>query len=376
MTDNTGGLARSIASVHESTHSYDAFTIATIARGTLVTPSTVLRRLAFHASVAIVLLTVPVGSEAQNSLGPLRTSEQNPLYRMLGTQDAEGADPVAPGTYRVDFSTAYSNIFETSSGPGFGHLFDFEQMINSLTLRYGLDDAVEVGGGVALYSSWGGFLDGFISGFHRAFGFPNGGRGQRENGEYRLYLEHDLEGPRAVYLDLPRRTFDFENLQVFGKWRFAGAVGDRWATSLRGAVRVDGGPLESGRLSGSAAILARYSPEPIHLHAALGVSSLNAPDELEPITKDAALFFSGAFEWSVKRNLSLLAQLVGSTSYVEGFSPGDLSGIPLNLTFGIEGLTGGGWGWQASFAEDILFGGPSVDFTVDLELSKTFQAGS
>jgi Protein of unknown function (DUF3187) len=293
---------------------------------------------------------------------------------MLGTQNAESADPVAEGTYRADFSTAYSNIFETSSGPGYGHLFDFEQMINTLTVRYGLDDAIEVGGGVGLYSTWGGFLDGFISGFHRVFGFPNGGRGQRPNGDYRFFLQND-EGSNDLLLDLSKETFAFENLQLFGKWKFGGETGGRWATSLRGAVRMDGGPLESGRWSGSAALLARYSPDPIHLHATIGVSTLNAPEELAPVTKDSALFFSTALEWSVKHNLSLLGQLVGSTSYVEGFAPGDLSGMPLNLVFGVEGLTDGGWGWQVSFAEDILFGGPSVDFTVDAELSKSFQAG-
>jgi hypothetical protein len=329
----------------------------------------------FAAVLSALVVLLPTPAWGQTSLGPLRTSEQNPLYRLLGTQDAEGADPVAEGTYRLDFSTSYSNVFETSNGPDYGHLFDFEQMVNSLTVRYGFREAVEVGGALGLYSSWGGFLDGFISGFHRTFGLPNGGRGQRPNGDYTFFLEHDPQGPNGVRLDLPKRTFSFENLQLFGKWRFAGDSAGRWATSLRTAVRVDGGPLESGRWSGSAALLARYSPEPIHLHGTVGVSTLNAPDELEPVTTDATVFFSTALEWSVKRNLSLLAQLVGSTSYVKGFAPGDLSGIPLNLIFGIEGLTEGGWGWQVSFAEDVLFGGPSVDFTVNAELSKTFQTG-
>ena len=144
-----------------------------------------------------LLLLFPPGAAAQESAGPLRTSEQNPLYRLLYVPETEPAAPLREGALRFELSSSYSNILEASNRVSHAHLFDLEQMTNSLAVRYGWTDAFEVGARVGWYTGWGGFLDPFISGFHNFFGLPNGGRGQRPDGAYVLLLEHDgLEGGR------------------------------------------------------------------------------------------------------------------------------------------------------------------------------------
>ena len=88
------------------------------------------------AGVLLALLVLlPVGVRGQGSAGPLRTSEQNPLYRLLYVPEAEPADPVGEGALRFEFSTSYSNVLEASNRPNHAHLFDLEQMTNSLAMR-------------------------------------------------------------------------------------------------------------------------------------------------------------------------------------------------------------------------------------------------
>jgi hypothetical protein len=282
---------------------------------------------------------------------------------------------IGDGVFRVELSTSYSNVFEASNGAEYGHLFDLEQMVNAVSARYGVGETLEIGASAGMHTGWGGFLDSFISGFHDLFGLPNGGREQRPEGEYRLYLSRSGEdSENAVGVDVGRKVW-FEDLQVFGKWRFHGDGAAPFAASLSGVVRGAAGPLDAGRLGASAAVLGRWSPGPVHVHASAGLALLTPPDDVAPVARNATQFFTLAAERELWwEGTAFLAQLGGSSPYVRRVSAGDLRGVPMNLVFGFAGLTDGGWGWQLSFAEDILADGPSVDFTVDLEVSRLFGA--
>ncbi len=315
----------------------------------------------------------PTLALAQKPIGPLSTSEQNPLYRLLFVPGVESADPVAEGTFRIEFSTSYSNVFEASERRAHAHLFDLEQMTNSLTLRYGLGASFEVGGRVGLYTGWEGFLDPVITGFHDLFGLPNSGRENQPEDQYQLVLEHeDLRGG-SVALDSRRRTFSVEDIRLRAKWRFFGEHEDPLVVSLGGALRRAGGPLDAGRMDGAVSLYGRLSAEPLRFHGSAGLTLANPPLELTPITAERAAFFSTAIEYAVRPRLSVIGQVSGSTSYFRRFEGGELDGIPLNLTVGAAGRSASGWGWQVSFSEDLLPTGPAVDFTLDVQLSRTFR---
>ena len=319
-------------------------------------------------------LTPPALISAQMPVGPLSTSEQNPLYRLLHVPDWESADLVEEDAVRIEFSTAYSNIFEASERERHTHLFDLEQMTNSLTLRFGMSASLELGARVGLYTGWEGFLDPAISRFHSLFGLPDGGRETQPEGQYRLDLEHDDLVSGAADLGAVPRTLALEDVRIHAKWRFHGGPGRPTAASLRGALRVAGGPLSGGRLDGAVTAHGRWSTGRLHIHASTGLTVANPPSKLAPITSRHAVLFMAATEYSGWRRLSVLAQLSGSTSYFKGFDGGELGQIPLTLTVGAGGQTDGGWGWQFSFAEDLLPTGASVDFTLDLELSRTLAS--
>ena len=333
-------------------------------------PGSVVARPVSACLLLALLVFLPVAARGQAFAGPLRTSEQNPLYRLLYAPETEPSDPVGEGALRFELSTSYSNILEASHRPSHSHLFDLEQMTNSLAMRYGWTTSLEVGARVGWYMGWGGFLDPFISGFHDFFGLPNGGRDHRPNGDYLVFLEHEeLEG-RSFPLATGERELSLEDVRVFAKWRIRGGARDASSLSLRAALRRTAGPVAPGRIDGALSLHGRLSRGSVVLHGSSGLTFPNPPRELKPLTAPRAAFFSGTFECGRWSALSLLAQVRGSTSYVRGFTGGELRGFPLNLGLGMGGLMAGGWGWQISFSEDLIPSGPAIDFTVDVEVSR------
>ena len=324
------------------------------------------------ASVVGAMLLLGASGEARaqaTALGPLRTSEQNPLYRFFYVPDVEGADVVEPGRLRIDAAASYSNIFERSRSEGHDQLFDMERLTNALTLRYGVGSSFEVGARIDLQTGWGGFLDGFISGFHGTFGFPNGGRELEPEDQYRLYLNG--EDPPVLF-DLDRRTFALEDVRLFGKWRFLGSPEERTSLALRGTLRRSSGPLDPGRVDGAATFLGRVSGEDLTFHFGIGATTLDAPAVLEPVTASAAAYASAAVEAGLHPSVAFVVQGTAGTPYVSGFDDGELDRFPSTLVLGFAGRSGDEWSWQVSFAEDFPPDSPSVDFTVDLQLGRTF----
>lgn len=329
-----------------------------------------------HPLLFSLLLIAAPGQAWAQPVGPLQTSEQNPLYRMLYVPDAEAADLVGEGLLRIDLSTSYSSMFEADDHPRHSHLFDLEQMTNSLTLRYGLSPSVEVGARIGLYTDWRGFLDRPISGFHDFFGFPNAGREQRPNNEYLFLFAHDALAAGQIGPEAEGRAFSLETVGLNAKWRFYGEGVDSNALSLSGAIQRTGGPLDEGRLGGAVLLHGRASTEShFHFHGSAGLTFAHAPVPLRSITRDHAVFFSTAAEYRLRPRFSLIAQINGSSNYFKGFDGGEFDKIPLNLVLGLGATTERGWRWQLSFAEDLIPSGPAVDFTADFELSKTVFGG-
>lgn len=307
----------------------------------------------------------------QASYGPLTTAEQNPLYRFFHVPSPESADLVDPGNLRMQLNTSYSNIFERSGSARHDQLFDLEQMTNTVAVRYGIARPLEAGAALSLHTGWGGFLDPFISGFHRMFGFPNGGREEEAGGQHRIHL---VGVDPQVWIDLPQRTLDPESVRGFLQWRFLGATTASSAVSLRGELRrsVDG--IDPGRMDAALSMHARYTGEGVFLHGSLGVTTLDAPAPLEPVATDRATFFSFGVEGMVRPRLSFIGQMTGTTPYLEGFDAGELSGMPVTFALGFAGETGGGWEWQASFVEDFPPNSPSADLTLNLGIARSLRA--
>lgn len=320
---------------------------------------------------SLVAGLVAPASAQWRPLGPFRAGEHNPLYRLFLVHHADGADVVDRGSFRAESSVAYSNIFELSRSPTHFQRFDMERMTNSFTVRYGAAPRLEVGGRIGIHTSWGGFLDPFVSGFHDFFGFPNGNREDFPDGEYEFLL---MDTRRRVRLDVPRSSPGLEDLRLFAKRSFGGDDDGSSATAVRATFRLASGTFTGGgaRPDVSVAGLHRRSWGRFHLHLQAGVTSLNAPPELDPVARNVAGIYSAAAEVNIVPALSFLAQGVGSTPYVEGFDDTVLDRGSMNLVLGFAGTVGTSWRWTFSFAEDVPPNSPSADFTLDLGVSRAF----
>ncbi len=311
------------------------------------------------ASSAVLLLgslwAAPPGA-AQAPLGPLRTAEQNPFYRLFYVPDAEGADVIGAGRTRIELSSSYSSVFEHSASANHLQLFDMEQLTNAVTVRWGVGPTLELGARADLYTAWGGFLDSLISGLHDALQVSDAGRQNQPEGQYRFLLFH---GGQNVLLDVPQRSLKLEELRAFAKWQWYGSGGGPLSMSLKGVLRHYVGSVDPGRTDAALAILARLSR--------------GKPTSMGMLGRRASARHAGSRSWcrTWPPHLSVLAQLVGGSRYVQGFSVADLNSIPMNVAVGLAGATETGWAWQLSFAEDIPPRSPSVDFIVDLEISRT-----
>jgi hypothetical protein len=303
------------------------------------------------------------------SFGPLRTSERNPLYHLFLTPVVRGADVEARGSTWLQLANAYSNIFEYNSSALVRQRFDLERLSTTLTLLHGLLPGLEVGLQVGVQHSWSGFLDPFIQGVHGAFGLPNADREKVPNNLYRVRLTGaGAEGP--VYLDLPGGTA-LEAPRVLAGWRLLGGPGSSHVLSLRGVVKLPMGeaPASTGRSDAALLVASRHSWRRVHLHLSVGGVALDPTSELEPLVRSQALLASAALEVSVARSASLLAQFSGGSRYTRGAGFPELDRPPVNFGVGAAGRWGG-WGWQVSFSEDLPPNSPSVDFTLDLQVSR------
>ncbi len=330
-----------------------------------------LRYTAVLLSAALVLAS-PARSRAQApSHGPLSSEEGAPLQRLGYTPMTEGADPVGAGLLRADLWMGYSNIFEQDSAADHNLYLDLERLLTAMTVRYGIAEAVEVGARATFQTDWGGFLDGVVEELHDALGLGNRSRPDFPRGAYGQSLQ---DGDGRVLVELPRRTFGLEDVRLFGKWRAYRSGDGRRALSFRAVARVPTGMNVVGteRSDVGLMVLARLGWRRWHVHALAGGSSVRRSPELRDVLTGRQAFFAAAVEYPLRPTLSAVVQATGATQLLRSFDDHDVDGAPLNVIVGLTGLAGTGWRWELAFQEDAPPRGPSLDFTLQLALSRTW----
>jgi len=321
-------------------------------------------------SCALLLLlgcpaAAPILAGGHETLGPLRVGERNPLFRRFYMPRAEPAAPAAAGTWTVELGGDYANVFERAGDGVFFQEFDMEALLGDLTLRRGLPGGWEAGADLQIHHYERGFLDPWIQDFHDAFGLANDTRDEVDDGGYRFLLERLGE---AALLDTPRQKAAFADPILFAKR----ALGSRW--SAKAAVKL---PLGEDAISTNkidAALEALYHRDwgRWRGHFQLAAITVNAPDVLADIARDAALFGMAAVERALGPRWAAIAQVDANTPLFADTGLETLDEPPVNLTLGLAGAWGRHWRWQAAFAEDLIAKGPSVDIAFHFRLARTF----
>jgi hypothetical protein len=290
---------------------------------------------------------------------------------MSYTHTTDAADLLPRGRFQADLWMGYSNIFERDSTQTHDLFLDLERLISTVGVRYGLTDAVEVGGRLSWETSGGGVLDDFISGWHQSLGLGNADRAKYPSGRYVQRLR-DRSG--NVRLDLPRRTMGLHDVRLFAKWRVLGAAAGARVLSLRAAARLPAPENRVGAQRSDVALMAltRLSRGRWHVHATVGGATVRAARDYEGLLRSSSWFADLALERNLTDAFSALVQYSLATPRLRGVGQPEVDGPPGNLVFGAAGTLGRSWRWDVSFQEDVPATSPSVDFTLGVGLRRTW----
>lgn len=330
--------------------------------------------------LVFLLAAAPQLAEARDwaGFGPISVRTQNPVYlQTLGLTPGR-AEVLPEGTIEVRIDSAYTNIFERESNRGAALDLDLEYWRLAPWVTYGLRDDLQVGLEIPLVNFTGGFLDGFIQRFHKAFGFPNAGRESVPNGRYSFRFDAGGQ-TRFNYGTMPMGLGD---VALHFKQQLTGEERDLPAMALFADIKFPTGEASRGLGNGSPDFGFGFAVEStwkrLHGYANVMGVATGGNNDYNDYMYGGMFAFMVAGELTLLPSWSLVVQLNGSTPLLAHAGLEDWDGVPLDLVVGFKGeekklLGGQDFIWQFGFAEDVTSVGPSPDFTVFLSLGLRFD---
>ncbi len=329
-------------------------------------------------TAALCAIAIPARAKEYPAFGPLTIHNQNPIYlQTLGLEPTRATVlPVGSLEARVDL--AYSNIFEQGQSAAHRLNLDMELMRLALHLAYGLRSDLELGLEVPFFHSGGGFLDAFIQDFHRFFHLPNGGRDRVPNNEYHYQF---FSGGSLIY-NIPSQSFMIGDIAVRIKHHFvdetAAVPGIAWFADFKLPSGSNGRGTGSDGFDFGMGLAMEKTWKRLHGYLNMQYILSGADNPLADYMRRTMFAFAAAVEVTLLDTWSIIAQLDGSTPLLTGTGMEAWDGVPMDLIIGFRGCESGLIGghdliWQAGFSEDVLSGGPSVDFTAFLSIGIRFH---
>jgi len=175
----------------------------------------------FLLSVAVLAFFPQTGLAKISLLAPFATSNRYPIVQVYGLPYAGDGSVVAPWQVEGRATLEIANTFSEEDDDGEfldseSVFLDGEMYRLALAARLGLPHGLEVGCEIPLVMNSGGFLDGFIEGFHETFGFPNGNRDKYPQDKFSYKYtrnEQDL-------LDITNDTAGLGDIRLTASWQF------------------------------------------------------------------------------------------------------------------------------------------------------------
>ena len=291
---------------------------------------------------------------------PLAIRNLSPVGILYGLPRPMGGHVLRSGaTHR--FTAEIVSNFTSAVARSEAAYFDGETSVWSYRHRRAVGAGWEAGLDVPYVVHNGGFLDGFIDGWHAAFGLPDAGRYDVPTDQLNLTVQAD--GSTLVRVDRP--TDGIGDVTLFAGRRLSGAANSELA--LRALAKVPTGEL--GRLSGSGA--ADYAawldysvnPRGLATSIAVGLARLGDGDMARQRRYVAVGHFglSGSY-----RGLTLIGQLDYHGRLLDG-SLDELGGANLQGTLGGRLDIGSSFVLELGIVEDLLGAGTS-DVVVHMSL--------
>jgi hypothetical protein len=300
---------------------------------------------------------------------PFQTANQSPLVRIFGLPAIGAASVLPAGRIEGTLSLDASNNFAPGFAAGESVMLDGETYRFALAARYGIAPGFEVGLTMPLLTNSGGFLDGFIEGFHDFFGFSQGER--KSYPKDRLLYEYTRAGDSKVLVN--DGSTGIGDIRLSGAWRLYddGRENPR-QVALHGSIKFPTG--NSHRLFGSGstdfALWVTASDDyrlplgHLTLYAAGGGLVMTDGDVLRDQQRNLVGFGSLGVGWSPLEWLALKIQADGHTSFYSGSDLVQVNGGSVQLT------TGGTIGFTRDTFLDV---GISEDVVVDASPDVVFH---
>ncbi|MBE0596324.1 MAG: DUF3187 family protein [Desulfuromonadales bacterium] len=198
-----------------------------------------------HRTLLTLLLLLPAAPLAALEITPFRVTNQTPLVQIFGLPPAAGGQTLETGRSELLLAVDVASHFTNNSRGDESIVLDGETYRYTLALRRGLSSGLEVGVEIPWVAHSGGFLDGFIEGWHDFFGLPQGGRDRAPRDQ--LFFEYRENG--AVELQRVDSADGLGDIRLTAAWPLRKRSPSSTAAALHASLKLPTG--DSDRLLGS-----------------------------------------------------------------------------------------------------------------------------
>ena len=314
---------------------------------------------------------------ADMEITPFRTVNQSPVAQIYGLPAESSATVTPAGRLTVVLSQDIASGYTVSSNAGEQITLDGESYRWTLAARYGINEQFEAGIDIPYILYGGGFLDGFVDGWHTTFGLPRGGRDTapknrlsyryRKNGIERLTMDQAGSGIGDISVSLGMKLYDDRPTAAHDALalRFSVKLPSGDSSTLKGSGSTD----FALSLCGSMNNFTEWGS--LGVFGSVGGMAMTRGDVLADQQNNLAGFGTLGLGWGPAEWISFKVQLNAATALYHGSSLDELSKVSLLLVSGGALRLPGGYLLDIGVSEDVAVA-TAPDVAFHLALSKQF----
>lgn len=324
------------------------------------------------AAVLAAILATTAAPAAAVEITPFQIRNGSPLVQIFGLPATGDPFVVQQGKGEVGLSLNAASNFAKDSNANEQILLDGETYRYALSLKYGLFPGLEAGVEIPYYQYGGGFMDGFIIGWHDTFQMSQGGRDRAPKNRY-LY-QYTRDGQTRLYRDNSGNALG--DISLSAGYQLLKTEGDApAAVALRASLKLPTG--SSGELTGSGSTDFSLSlaggkkfVTPIggaEIYGDFGGLALTTGDVLRDQQRHLVAFGSLGGGWSPFSVLALKVELDAHTPFYTGSDLRVLSMSSAQLVVGGTVALGETTTLDLGVSEDVVVKtAPDVMFHINL----------
>lgn len=316
--------------------------------------------------LALALATAAsVGAQEPSWRKPLANQNQFPLALLFLSLEPSGTQVLPRGESAFAFDFSYSNTITIRDGAEETLVLDLESLRSVVRWEIGVGRSFQTGVSVPVYTLYGGFLDGLISGFHEAFDLPNSVRRREPNGLFRYQYQRN----GSVLLERKDGGAALGDVVLsLGKSLIASPGGELVA---RAAVKLPTGSPQRASGSGAAdlgfGVVASRRAKRVGGYFNASYHVLGDPSEVPELRPRNYLSLSGAADFPFRRNLAAVLQVDYLSPFLESQLPVFDQGA-IQLALGIRYHRSDRFTFEWRFTEDLAKTSPDITFGFRMEI--------